>query len=89
MLDLHAVPGWQNPGWHCDNPYGVSLFWRETFYQDQVIALWRFLADRYKDEPAIAGYDLLNEPYAPSNEVVVSFFERLIPAIREVDPRHL
>ncbi|MFX6895585.1 cellulase family glycosylhydrolase, partial [Acinetobacter baumannii] len=49
----------------------------------------RFLADRYKDEPAIAGYDLLNEPYAPSNEVVVSFFERLIPAIREVDPRHL
>lgn len=89
ILDLHAVPGWQNPGWHCDNPYGVSLFWRETFYQDQVIALWRFLADRYKDEPAIAGYDLLNEPYAPSNEVVVSFFERLIPAIREVDPRHL
>jgi len=89
ILDLHAVPGWQNPDWHCDNPYGVSLFWRETFYQDRVIALWQFLADRYKDEPAIAGYDLLNEPYAPSNELVVSFFERLIHAIREVDPHHI
>ncbi|MFW8092289.1 glycoside hydrolase family 5 protein, partial [Klebsiella pneumoniae] len=50
---------------------------------------WQFLADRYKDEPAIAGYDLLNEPYAPSNELVVSFFERLIHAIREVDPHHI
>lgn len=89
ILDLHAVPGWQNPGWHCDNPYGISLFWREAFYQDRAIALWQVLADRYRDEPAIAGYDLLNEPYAPSNKLVLSFFERLIPAIREVDSRHL
>ncbi len=89
ILDLHAVPGWQNPGWHSDNPYGVSLFWEEPHYQDRVIALWEALADRYRDEPAVAGYDLLNEPYASENGPVIEFFRRLIRAVRAVDRRHL
>lgn len=89
ILDLHAVPGWQNPGWHSDNPYGVSLFWEEPHHQTRVIALWEALADRYRDEPAVAGYDLLNEPYAPENGPVLEFFRRLIRAVRAVDRRHL
>jgi len=27
-----------------------------------LIAIWRRLATRYRDEPAVLGYDLLNEP---------------------------
>ena len=89
ILDFHAAPGWQNPGWHSDNPYGVALFWQEAHYQERFIALWQFLADRYRDEPTVAGYDVLNEPYARNNEAVIDFFSRLIPAIREVDRRHI
>ncbi|WP_244363704.1 glycoside hydrolase family 5 protein [Thermus brockianus] len=89
ILDFHAAPGWQNPGWHSDNPYGVALFWHEPHYQEQLIIMWQVLADRYRDEPTVAGYDLLNEPYAPENETVVAFFGRLISAVREVDRRHI
>jgi endoglycosylceramidase len=37
-------------------PGGVGL-------QDRFAAAWRHLARRFRDEPAVIGYDLLNEPY--------------------------
>ena len=37
------------------------------------------LADRYKDEPAVAGYDLLNEPVTKNVAALNRFGEDLIP----------
>ena len=51
--------------------------------------LWEAIARHYRDEPWVAGYDLINEPADPTGEVVVPFFQRLRDAIRKVDPAHV
>jgi hypothetical protein len=89
VIDLHAVPGSQNQHWHSDNPTHVAAFWQHPHFQDRVVHLWCALAERYRDEPWVAGYNLLNEPGDPSGEVVGPFHDRLVAAVREVDPDHI
>ena len=86
VIDLHAVPGAQNQHWHSDNPTNVAAFWLHPHFQDRVVHLWEALADRFKDRPEIAGYNLLNEPADPSGEVVGPFHDRLVAAVRDIDP---
>ncbi|MFD1717601.1 glycoside hydrolase family 5 protein [Georgenia deserti] len=88
VLDLHAAPGYQNQNWHSDNPTHWAHFWRHRHFQDRVVHLWEALAERFADEPMVAGYNLLNEPADPSGEVVGPFYERLAHAVRAVDPHH-
>jgi endoglucanase len=51
------------------------------------------LAERYKDEWIVAGYDLLNEPlpewFSEYNDQVMPLYRDIIKAIREVDERHM
>jgi len=89
ILDLHAVPGWQNRGWHSDNPYGITLLWENRHYQERVKNLWIYIAEHYKDEPYIAGYNLLNEPDAPNMEILNRLYREWTYAIRSVDKRHI
>lgn len=90
LLDLHAAPGGQNPDSHADIDSGVSLFWEQKCFRDRVTGLWRYIAARYRDDPWVAGYDLLNEPVGvPSVEVFNDFIARTVEAIREVDRDHL
>jgi hypothetical protein len=89
ILDLHAAPGYQNQHWHSDNPSNWAFFWDHRHFQDRVVHLWEALADRYRDNPAVAGYNPLNEPADPSNEVIGPFYARLERAIRAVDDRHV
>jgi endoglycosylceramidase len=48
-------------------------FWKNTpvadgsGVQDHYAALWKKLAERYADEPAVIGYDLMNEPFPGSS----------------------
>lgn len=51
--------------------------------------LWEALADRYKDEPAVAGYNPINEPADEDGETLLAFYQRLEKAIRAIDPRHV
>ena len=62
ILDLHAVQGWQNPDWHSDNPTHTALFWQQRHFQDRFVGLWEEIARRFKGNPTVAGYDLINEP---------------------------
>lgn len=41
-----------------------GLFESETS-QQLYCDIWRQIADRYKNEPVILGYELFNEPIAP------------------------
>ena len=79
ILDLHAAPGCQNQDWHSDNPTHVALFWQHKHFQDRTVWLWEVLAEHYKDNPWVAGYNLLNEPSDPSGMVVGSFYEGRLP----------
>jgi endoglucanase len=89
ILDLHAVPGCQNQHWHSDNPTHQAAFWIHRHFQDRVVHLWEAIADRYRDNPAVAGYNPVNEPADPTGETVGPFYERLERAIRAVDQRHV
>ena len=84
IIDLHALPGSQNQHWHSDNPTHRALFWEHRHFQDRVVNLWEAIADRYKGNAWVAGYNLMNEPADESRAVVGPFYERLSASIRAV-----
>jgi len=88
ILDLHAAPGAQNEDWHSDS-LGAALLWQERRFQMQFIKIWQFLAQRFKNEYAIAGYDILNEAVWGSEKVVLGLYKEVIKAIREIDKNHI
>ena len=89
IIDLHAAPGYQNHHWHSDNPTHIASFWLHPHFQDRVVHLWEAFAERYRDRPEVAGFNLLNEPADESGEVLPRFYRRLVDAVRAVDSRHV
>jgi endoglucanase len=89
IIDLHALPGCQNQHWHSDNPTHVAAFWIHKDFQDRALHLWEVIAERYKNQPWVAGYDLINEPADPSGEKVFPYYRRLRDAVRKIDPNHI
>lgn len=89
ILDLHAVQGWQNRGWHCDNGCREAHFWGQKAFEDRAIALWEYIACRYRSEPTVAGYNLMNEPDAEDAIWLNHFYRRATEAIRAIDPDHI
>jgi endoglucanase len=104
ILDLHAAPGGQGNDLNiADRDPSKPYLWDSEANQGKTIALWKKLAERYKDEPYIGAYDILNEPnYGFSNpeedkngtkEKVNAPLRKLMieitKAIREVDQKHI
>ena len=97
LLDMHAAPGYQNPGDHSDNVNSNASQPLSTvgFWDGDNIAIaskvWKHIATRYKEEPVVWGYDLINEPVLqPDREF--ELLQSLITmrnAIREVDNNHV
>ncbi len=88
ILDMHAVPGAQNHDWHSDSD-GRVLFYSSKVYQKRAAALWQVIADRFKDEPAVIGYDVLNETVIPDPAPMNAYYHAAIRAIRAVDQKHI
>jgi hypothetical protein len=89
ILDLHAAQGWQNPDWHSDNPGDSALLWTHRQFQERVAGLWGFLASHYRSNPAVAGYNVLNEPVCRVRGALPAVYGRIIEAIRRVDRNHI
>ncbi len=101
IIDLHSVQGWQSPDWHCDNTSRHALFWQHKQFQDRFIALWEELARRFRDNPAVAAYNVMNEPvsnsmegrstgnYQPDWDKLNAVNQRVVSAIRRIDPKHI
>ena len=94
IIDLHAAPGGQT-GVNHDDGVGYPLTFYEPRYRRLTIALWQKLAARYSDEPAVLGYDLLNEPISPYSDVdylnprLEPLYRDIVAAIRRVDANHV
>jgi len=94
VLDMHAAPGGQT-GINHDDSVGFPLLFYVPAHQDLTVRIWRAIAERYKDETSVLGYDLLNEPIAPYydthylNPRLEPLYRRLVSAIREVDRNHV
>ncbi|MES2279604.1 MAG: cellulase family glycosylhydrolase [Bacteroidota bacterium] len=103
ILDLHATPGGQGNDLpiadrHPDQP----TLWENRANQDKMIALWVKLAERYKNEPNIGGYDIINEPNMgfddpadkrgtneKTNAPLKKLMMEITTAIRTVDKKHI
>jgi aryl-phospho-beta-D-glucosidase BglC (GH1 family) len=94
VLDLHAAPGGQT-GTNIDDSAGYPWLYQSPQEQEHLIAIWRRLATHYRDEPAVLGYDLLNEPipHFPKltllNPLLEPLYQRLSGEIRKVDAHHI
>ncbi|WP_347158186.1 cellulase family glycosylhydrolase [Pontibacter chitinilyticus] len=103
ILDLHAAPGGQGNDLNISDrdPKQPSL-WDSEANQQKTIALWRKLAERYKDEPYIGGYDIINEPNwgftnkddkngcdEKQNAPLKKLLMDITKVIREVDQKHI
>jgi hypothetical protein len=90
VLDLHAVPGGQARPSYADAWTGTSMFWEEAALRHRSTAFWTMLARRYRDEPVVAGYEILNEPDTQGRtRLLTDWYREVIPAIRSQDQRHL
>ena len=93
IIDLHAAPGGQTGVNHDDGP-GFPLTFYVPRYRQFTIALWQKLAEHYRDETAVLGYDLLNEPISPYSDMAYlnprlePLYRDIVTAIRRVDPNH-
>lgn len=96
ILDMHAAPGGQTGANIDDSRNDIPELFLEKKYQDQLVDLWVKLAQKYKDEPVVAAYDLLNEPL-PINtgsadkykHLLEPLYKRITAAIRTVDQKHM
>jgi len=102
ILDLHAVPGGQGKDANIsDYDENKPSVWESEENQQKTIALWKKLAERYKDSPWIGGYDLINEPNwnftgtnkngcdEKGNVPLRKLQMDITKAIREVDQKHI
>ena len=92
IIDMHGAPGGQSDD-QCTGHGGQNKLWLPE-NRKRAAFLWKAIAERYRGNPTIAAYDLLNEPYGnhgndPSDATYVATVEELIHAIRPVDQGHL
>jgi aryl-phospho-beta-D-glucosidase BglC (GH1 family) len=91
ILDFHA---WLPPGAHQDG--SGKGYWSSEAEKTETVSIWTKLAAHFKGNPAVAMYDLLNEPtnsvpqgkQGPTPGAVCDLYDRLYHAIRSVDPGH-
>lgn len=96
IMDMHGAQGSQNEKDHSgDTTQGAGFFYGKNAKSNQkaYVKLWQKIAVQYKDNPVVAGYDLLNEPYCdlPENtgKTCWDIYDRAYKAIRKIDPDHI
>lgn len=95
LLDMHCAPGGQT-GDNIDDSYGYPYLFKSKSSQDLITSIWVEIAKKYKDEPIVIGYDLMNEPIAhyfedelkELNHELFLLYKRIIKEIRVVDSQH-
>lgn len=91
-----GVPGWSLPYFDPDSEVNQAFdrLWSNTDgLQDDLEVMWRLVAGEFAEHPAVAGFEIINEPSGgsiPSSEfeaeVLPAFFARIGAAIQEEAP---
>jgi len=103
ILDLHAAPGGQGNDVNIsDRDESKPSLWESEANRKKTIALWEKLAERYKNNPWIGGYDIINEPNwgfvtgehrngcdEKTNAPLKQFLMEATAAIRKIDNNHI
>lgn len=96
IIDMHAAPGGQTGQNIDDSANDEPELFMDPKYQKRLSDLWVKIARRYENEPAVAGYDLLNEPLPEKTGAAAKYktqleplYRQLTAAIRKVDRKHM
>lgn len=95
ILDLHGAYGSQNGQDHSGESFETKEevdFYSNEKKQTLTMNLWRALSLHYKDNPAVAGYDILNEPGEKGgliNETHWNVFDKIYDVIRATGDEHI
>ena len=89
VIDLHGVVGGQSnsdsTGWQNQNQ-----FWTSSLARSQTAYTWTQIAAHYNGNNAVAGYDLINEPFGTaSTGDVWPVYASLYETVRTADPDHI
>ncbi len=94
ILDMHCAPAGQT-GTNIDDSWGYPWLFESPRDQELTVNIWKRMAARYKDDPTVLGYDLLNEPIPPFpglakyNDSLEPLYRRIAQSIRAVDSHHV
>lgn len=95
ILDMHDAPGGQT-GDNIDDSYGYPWLFESEKSRTLFCDIWKRIAEHYKNEPVVLGYELCNEPVAPYfenedylNSCLEPLYKKAVAAIREVDTNHI
>jgi endoglucanase len=94
ILDMHCAPGGQT-GDNIDDGYGYPFLFKSMEMRRLTASIWRRIANHYKNETIVMGYDLLNEPIATYfkadefNPYLESVYKEITKAVRSVDKNHI
>ncbi len=94
ILDLHGAPGGQGKNADIsDYDPNKPALWESEKNKAKTVALWRKLAERYRDMEWIGGYDLINEVNwtfpSGNNQELRQLYIRITDTIRAVDQNHI
>jgi len=94
ILDMHCAPGGQT-GANIDDSWGYPWLYSSAEAQAETVAVWRRIAQHYRNEPMVLGYDLLNEPLPQFANLeqykreLVPLYGKITEGIRSVDRNHV
>jgi endoglucanase len=92
ILDMHGAPGGQSAD-HTTGHAGENRLWKDESCRERFVWLWREIARRYADNPVVAAYDLLNEPFGVESEaqhkLLVELMAKTVNAIRSEGDSHV
>ncbi|SMO40278.1 Cellulase (glycosyl hydrolase family 5) [Saccharicrinis carchari] len=92
ILDLHGAFGSQNGMDHSGEVNdGYQFYWND-YHKSMTKWLWWQIANRYKGNPTVAAYDILNEPGIKgglTTSLQWDFYDEVYDVIRSVDSDHI
>jgi aryl-phospho-beta-D-glucosidase BglC (GH1 family) len=89
VVDFHGVPGGQSTS-DSTGQANLNQYWSSAADQNQTMLIWSNVAAHFSGNPAVAGYDLINEPYgAPGQTNIWYAYDSLYHAVRSADPDHI
>ena len=87
VLDLHGTPGGQS-GEHHTGERDRNRLWFDVENIARFEQVWTRVGKEFADEPAVAVYDLMNEPMgAPNPAMLHLVYDRVVRAVRKVAPK--
>lgn len=92
ILDLHGAFGSQNGMDHSGEVNNGTQLWYNQTNKDKTLWLWRKVAEHFAGNPAVAAYDILNEPgikAAATYSLQWDFYNEIYNTIRAVDGDHI